>query len=326
MFDVICVGSANIDVFASTKFSHLKKLTNGMIAYPVGEKILLDHINFTSGVGGSNAAVVLSRRSHRVAFIGSLGADVSAEIIKKEFRKEKITDLSHTHHFPTGYSIVLDSVKHDRTIFVYKGANNHLDFSEIPESKLHAQWFYFATMMGKSYTSLEKLADYAERHHIKILFNASSYLVAKGKKFLKKILDKTTILVLNLEEAQTLVGKGSSENILQRLRLLGPQIVIITNGEEGVRVFDGQKTYFARPHTIKVVETTGAGDAFASGFLSGYIRKKDIPFAVQCGMHNAESVIQGHGAKTRLLTRREMDELMKKKPVHLSIRQFSVQS
>ncbi|MEK0337417.1 MAG: PfkB family carbohydrate kinase, partial [Nitrosopumilus sp.] len=73
--------------------------------------------------------------------------------------------------------------------------------------------------------------------------------------------------------------------------------------------------YYGKPHNIKIVETTGAGDAFASSFLSGIIKKNNIEFAIKLGMTNAESVIQYHGAKEKLLTYNEALKVMKKNPI-----------
>ncbi|HLC64636.1 MAG TPA: carbohydrate kinase family protein [Candidatus Nanoarchaeia archaeon] len=322
MYDVIAVGSANIDVFAHTA-GFIEKRMQGMVAYPVGEKILIEEIRFSTGGGGTNAAVALARLGHKVGFVGILGMDDRGETIRKELKHECVEDLSQDcAEDCTGYSIVLDSVEHDRTIFVFKGANDHLSYNKIPLKRLKTKWFYFATLLGHSYSVLEKLAEFAKRKNIKILFNTSSYLVKKGPKFLKRILDSTYILVLNLGEAQILVGKGGIDDLMKKLRKLGPKIVIITDGKNGVYASDGKFIFFAKPHHVRVVETTGAGDAFASGFLSGYMRKADIGYGIQVGMLNAESVIQHHGAKNKLLNKREMESALRKSPIRVSKRKI----
>lgn len=317
MFDVIAVGSANIDVFVHTA-GFLEKRIRGMVAYPVGEKILVEEIRFTTGGGGTNSAVALARLGHKAGFLGVLGKDSNGDMIRKELKKEGVRDLSQqSKRHMTGYSIVLDSTEHDRTIFVYKGANDHLDFR-----KIQARWFYFSTLLGDSYRTLERIAAFAEKNGTKILFNPSSYLAKKGAKFLKNVLDRTEILVLNMEEAKLLVGKGDTEELLGRLRNLGPRIAVITDGKKGVHAFDGNSIYFAKPHLVNVVETTGAGDAFASGFLSGCIKTGDITVGIQHGMLNAESVIRHHGAKNKLLNKREMEKALRNFPVQVSKKGF----
>ena len=219
----------------------------------------------------------------------------------------------------TSYSIILDSLEHDRTILTFKGSSNDLKFSEINKKKLKTKWFYFSTMMGDSFNTLEKLAEFAEKNNIKIAFNTSEYLAKKGQRFLENILSKTTLLVLNKEEAALIVGAGNERELLERLHQLGPKIVIITDGKQGVHAYDGKKVYYLKPSKIKVVETTGAGDAFASSFLSGLIKKNDIKFALQLASANAESVISHHGAKNKLLTSKEALASMRKNPAKIKV-------
>ena len=87
-------------------------------------------------------------------------------------------------------------------------------------------------------------------------------------------------------------------------------IVVITDGKNGAQAYDGNFIYSIKSNKVKVVETTGAGDAFASSFLSGMIKKNDIGFALLLARANAESVIQHHGAKNKLLTYKEASKII----------------
>ncbi len=319
MYDIITVGSATVDALVRTEFYEMvhDKKKKECIAYPVGTKILMREMVLTTGGGGTNTAVALARLGHKVAFLGKLGSKYNSSRVIQELRKEKVDTslIIRSKTGRTGYSIVLDSKKHDRTILAFKGSNNDLRFSEIKLKKLKTKWFYFSTMIGTSFRTLEKLASFAKKHNIKIAFNISSYLAKKGEKFLGSILKKTDILILNKEEASLLSGKkGKVGDLLKKLSKLGPKIVAITDGKKGAYAYDCKYFYYGKPHNVKIVETTGAGDAFASSFLSGIIKKNDIEFALNLGMTNAESVIQHHGAKDILLTYNEALKAMKKRP------------
>jgi len=325
MYDVISVGSATLDVFAKTKFSELIKIMDSrgetdLLAYPTGAKILIEDLEFTTGGGGTNTAVAFSRMGHKVAWLGKLGNDENSEFILKDLKKEKVIPLAVRGNIHGGYSIILDSIEHDRTILAYKGANDDLEFSEVPLKKLKTRWFYFSSMLGKSFQTLEKLALFAEKNKIKIAFNASSYLAKKGATYLKNILKRTDLFVLNKEEAVDLVGEGEIQELLKKINRLGPKIAVITDGKKGAAAFDGKRFYTALPHNIRVVETTGAGDAFAASFLSGWLKKKSIEFALKMAVTNAESVIQHHGAKNKLLTYKEALRILKKAPVRIHVR------
>ena len=321
MYDIITVGSATVDAFANTESELIKIKTSNseeeLIAYPSGSKILIKELRFTTGGGGTNTAVSLARLGHKVGYLGSLGNDENGRKILDLLKKEKIDFIGKLTNEMTGYSIILDSIEHDRTILTYKGANNKLKFSDINQKKLKAKWFYFSSMISESFKTLEKLAEFAEKNKIKIAFNPSTYLAKKGKDYLKNILTKTNILILNNEETSLLAGKNNIKAMLEALHNLGPEIIVITDGKKAINAYDGKNIYVMIPNGVRVVESTGAGDAFASSFLSGIIKKKDIGFALRLGLINSESVIMHPGAKNRLLKYNEILKVIKKRPAKI---------
>jgi ribokinase len=321
IYDVITVGSATIDVFAKTESELIKIKTreheDELIAYPAGSKILIERLDFQTGGGGTNTAVSFARLGLKTAFLGKIGKDCNGGTVISELRKEKVEFIGVTSREQTGYSIVLNSIEEDRTILTFKGANNCLGFNEINKGKLKAKWFYFSSMVDKSYKTLEKIAMYAKKNNIKVAFNPSSYLTKNGTAFLASLVRNTDLLVLNREEAEMLVGNRPAEELLKELSALGPSIVAITDGKNGVYALEHgengkHKIYYLPGNKVKVVETTGAGDAFASGFLAGLILKNDTRFALNLGIANATSVVMHLGAKNRLLTLSEAKRMIAK--------------
>ena len=320
MYDIITVGSSTVDVFAKTKFSELIKIMDSkgetdFLAYPTGAKILIEELNFTTGGGSTNTAVALARLGHKVACISKMGSGANSEKVKKHLKREKVDTslLVQDKKGRTGFSIVLDSLEHDRTILVFKGSNNDLKFSELKLNKIKTKWFYFSTMMGQSFKTTEKLAEFAEKKGIKIAFNASSYLAEKGIDYCKEILKRADIFILNKEEAASMTKKNKIEDMLKALAKL-VKTVVITDSKQGAYAYDKKYIYRISSNKIKVIETTGAGDAFACTFLSGIIKKNNIEFALKLARANAESVIQHHGAKNKLLPYKEALKAIKKYP------------
>tara|TARA_Y100000310_G_scaffold65106_1_gene60652 strand:- start:44 stop:1030 length:987 start_codon:yes stop_codon:yes gene_type:complete len=310
MYDVVTVGSSTMDVFASTEYSELikKKVRKDnvqFVAFPTGSKILIKDLEFSLGGGGTNTAFSLSRLGLKVAYLGKLGNDIVGSMIESELKKEGIKHLCVHCKGKSGYSLVLDNKLHDRTILTYKGVNDKLKYEEIPLRKLKTKWFYFSSMIGKSFKTLGKLADYSSKHNIKIAFNPSTYLAKKGPSYLKKILRSTTLLVLNKEEACLLAGHKDMEGLLFKLKGLGPEIVIVTDGKHQLGAVDNKYTYTCMPPNTKIVDTTGAGDAFSSTALSAIIRKKPMEYAIKLGIVNAYSVLAHYGAKNTLLSNRQ---------------------
>ncbi len=301
MYDIITTGSALVDIFVDTGLHEIKGKKRRLIAYPAGAKIAVKDLRFSIGGGGTNTGVAFSRLGLKTAYLGKLGNDQAAEQILNLLKKEKIDFIGKKENCITGHSIILDSFEHHRTILTYKGPSDMLRFNEVDLSKLKTRWIYFASAMNETFKTQEKLAAWAKKNNIKIAFNPSEYEVKLGAKYLKKILTKTDILVLNRDEAGILTKKQDIKRILFGLIKLGPEIVCVTDGSKMIYAYDGVEIFSLKPHKVRVVETTGAGDAFASGFVAGLIKGKDIRFAMKLGLVNSESVIQHYGAKNKLL-------------------------
>lgn len=320
MLDVITVGSGLIDLFLETGDRLFQKVKRGgkedVVHVPFGSKIYIKEVRIDTGGGGTNTAVSFSKMGLRTGFIGLLGRDKNADRIVDELKKNKIKVLVKKRaDRDNGFSVILDAKGHDRTILSYKGVSNGLGKDMLPRM-IKTKWFYFSTMLGKSYMTQKYLSEYAKRKDIKIMFNPSFYLAKKGVGFLRPILKNTEILILNVEESGY-ISKGSIEKRLKSLMGLGPKIVIITDGPKGAYLLNEEMYYKIIPHNIKVIEATGAGDSFASGFLAGFIRTGEIERSMQIGLANAQSVITHFGAKNKLLKWEEALEIIKKRKARI---------
>lgn len=313
MYDVITVGSATIDCFVNTGkklFRILHKDHGDIVFVPFGSKITVEDLYFQTGGGGTNTAVSIARLGLNTAYIGKLGGDQS-KMVYEALRREKVDTSLIVKGRDVGFSVILDAKGHDRTILTHKGSNNMLDFSEVKKSKLQAKWFYMASMVGKSYKTLIKIADYANKKGIKVAFNPSSYITIQGYKKLSQMLKRTDLLIVNREEAEELLGKRlPMEQMLIKLRKMVRDMVIITDGRQGCYCYT-DKYYFIKSSGDEPVEATGAGDAFGSTFVAGMVMGKDVEYSLRMGQANAESVIMHHGAKNDLLTLPQLTKRIK---------------
>ncbi len=301
MFDIITIGSAAMDVFVNTDVKTLKVRTKKdqqeYISFPLGSKILIKELNYHTGGGGTNTAVTFAKSGLRTGYLGNIGEGHNGELILKELVKHKIKFLGKVHG-ETGHSIILDA-NNDRTALVYKGCNDKIPIEKNKIKKLKAKWFYVASVTEKMFDIAKEITE----KKAKICFNPSSYMTKKGLTYLRPILKNTYCLIVNSEEAELLTNK---QDLLENLKLLKKRIVfdgivIITDGKKGAYAYNNNKTYFLKASKIEVKESTGAGDAFASGFVLGIIKKHPIDFSMKMGMINAEHTIQKLGAKEGLL-------------------------
>jgi len=299
-YDVVSFGSAVMDVFVGTDVAEKK----GFMNYPVGGKILIKDLKFDVGGGGTNTGVAFARLGLKTGCICEFGNDENGNRIKELLKKERVKFLGKTVDGElTGYSVILDSKGGDRTILTYKGANDKVTLSDITRFK--TKWLYFSSLMGNSFQTQKKLAEKMKTQGTNIAYNPSSYQIKNMN--LKSLLKITDILVLNKEEAEMLLSKNNikEKDMLIGLHKLIKGIAVITDKDKLISCYDGKDRYSLIPHkNIKVVERTGAGDAFASGFVAGQIVGKSIKESLELGLAESESVIRYFGAKNKLLTMR----------------------
>jgi len=297
--DVICIGSATVDKFLTVKESiaHLH----------LGDKILVKDQIIHSGGGATNTAAALTQMGLKTAIITKLGNDHYADFLLKDLKKYKISNLiiNKSKRHTDSSTIVSSKQDKDRIIMVHKDASldlttKDLDFKKIKTTK----WIYLATLMGKSEQTAKKIAQFAKKNNIKVIFNPSAYLAKQGKNKLKVFLSASEIIILNKEEAQYLLKdkKSKIKNLLIKLSKLGPKKVIITDGKKLLWAYDGNNFYSSKAPNVKVIHTAGAGDAFSSGFLAGIVKSYSMEKAIQLGQANASSVVQHLGTKNKLLT------------------------
>jgi sugar/nucleoside kinase (ribokinase family) len=312
MYDIITFGAAIQDIYIKPeKFKILgsaKFATGKGVCFGLGSKIDVEEMHFSSGGCGTNTAATFAKQGFLTAFCGAVGLDISGTSLIDELSRLNI-DIRFVKRFAekaTSHSVVLSGLKEDRTIFVYKGASELLDKDIIPWQDIReARWFYVAPLAGNLCNNFESIVNFAKENNIKIAVNPGHSQLSLPKKTLKEILAKVNILILNQEEASFLTKTPYKKEgqIFTKLDKLCPGIAIMTKGKDGVVVSDGEFIYSAKALRTEVADTVGAGDAFASGFVSAYIKENNnIEKAIQLGIANSASCLSQTGAKNGLLT------------------------
>lgn len=314
-YDIITVGSNVIDIFVVTGLPELLREGEKFIGYPAGEKIRVRETRMETGGGGTNTAAAFARLGLRTGYLGNVSTDHFGESILRELAEEGISFLGTRSSHPSGYSVILDSREHHRTILVYKGASDELVLMAKDLKRLDTGWLYFSSTGKRSFESQKRLARHAERRGIRIACNPSSYQVQQGRDRLMPILERTEVLVLNKEEAEALAA--TRQEPWKALARLGPRMVCITDEERPVRLYADGALYMARPHAVRVKEATGAGDAFGATLVTGLIRKEGIVRCLKLALANSESVITHIGAKHKLLTLKEALAAVRRAPARV---------
>ena len=314
MFDVVTFGSATWDIFIRDKKFSLEKENNLFdkkgIRFPLGAKIDIDEIKFSSGGGGTNTAASFSYQGLKTAYCGMLGDDPAGEYILTELKRLKIDTslIKKSSKKPTNHSIIISIPNKDRTILIYRGASGDLSSKDVDWHKISkAKWIYIAPLSHRNPSLLEGIVNFAHKKKIKVALNPSNAQLSMPQEKMTRILKKTDILFLNQEEASKLarVAHKQEKKIVDKITNYYPGIFVMTKGERGATVVSQASRYDFGIIKGKVVDRTGAGDSFASGFVSGMILKDDIEYAIQLAAANSTSCLSEWGAKNGLLKKNQ---------------------
>lgn len=298
MFDVLTFGTATKDVFIKPAdfYSDEKSL-----CFPLGSKIGIEEIKFSSGGGGTNTAVTFAKQGFSVAYCGKIGEDHSAEMIIRELKHYNVdcSMILTTPDLSTNHSVIISIPEKDRTILVYRGASELYSEKDISLSALKTKWIYFAPCGEFFYPLLEQ----ALKEGIDVMVNPGNSQI-RDERF-KDAIKGVKILLLNKEEGSLLTGESEVKKIALAASKISNGMVIITKGEEGVTVFSEGFFYEAAPLELSSEDRTGAGDSFGSGFLSAYMRTNSIEEGIALGIANSTSCLKKIGAKKGLLNKED---------------------
>jgi sugar/nucleoside kinase (ribokinase family) len=303
----LCVGSATQDVFLSHSPEFVPACDNPEDCFfeiPLGAKVNVNKINFSTGGGATNAATTFARAGEHAIFMGQIAQDPAGATITKALDEEGIdtSGLAVAEKYHTGYSVLLLAPSGERTILTYRGASTHFRTSNFDLKRIDQpfDWLYVTTLNGH-FTILDKLFREAKERGAKIAWNPGRGELADSEK-LRALLSDVDILLANREElAQCFTGE-SLEELVRRAHNYCP-VVVGTDGSAGAMAVD--KTSFAvaglyNPES-PVADRTGAGDSFGSAFVLAYARGLGLKKALIYGGANSDAVVQQIGAKTGIL-------------------------
>ena len=307
MYDVVTIGSALVDIFISSKDFYLKKVDSALwLCQQYDEKIEVDSFKVTTGGGGSNTAIGFARMGFNTGVVAELGTDSWSELLLNDFKKEQVDTslLTLEHKEETGGSVILLAPDRGRTIMVHRGAASMLDAKDIPDHALiDTRWIHLSSISGQQET-LQKIFALINEHKKQFSWNpgkAEIKLLNEGKLNLTGV--DVTVLFVNQKEWDSLAP------VHEQLHRQCVQIVV-TNGDKGGSVYQlGQLHHqYLGGGTVEVVDSTGAGDSFAVGYVTAILEGANIRNQADWGTKNAISVIAQVGAKAGLLGKEELEK------------------
>ena len=317
--DFLAIGDIVTDAFIKLKQADIEGVANTpsyKICLPFAEKVPYEDVFIVPAVGNAgNAAACSARLGLNTAILTNIGDDREGQDCLSTLEKNNIkTDFVKINAgAKTNYHYVL-WYGAERTILI-----KHQDYSYILPDIGNPKWIYFSSVNETAFPFHNKLADYLDFHpDIKLAFQPGKFEIKLGKEKLQRIYKHSKIFFCNVEEAEKILGIEKFEigELLKKMRDLGPEIVVITDGPKGAYAYDGNDVYFIRsyPDPKPPYSRTGAGDAFSSTVVSAIILGKTLTEALAWGGINAMSVVQQVGAQKGLLPRPKLEEYLKNAP------------
>ena len=290
---VLCIGDAMIDVIVRMKTSINENSDT------------LSEISMHGGGAAANTATWLASLGVDTTFVGRVGSDVAGANILSELRRFNVK-----HHqdviseSSTGTVVVLVDRQGNRTMFPDSGANSGLSEQDLPDLAGFEGAFLsgYSLFNPASTAGVLRIIKSLHDHNIPIFFDVASVgtMESLGKERSLELISGFSGLFMNDDEAKYLTGTEDSDSQIDELESLA-DLIVIKRGALGARAKLRGNVLIEMPAIpAQVVDTTGAGDSFAAGFLSQWLAKRDLAASLMKGLQISAVCVATIGARPRV--------------------------
>ncbi|TNE35990.1 MAG: carbohydrate kinase family protein [Alphaproteobacteria bacterium] len=333
----LTIGSATIDVIASVEDQDIERMTmhnatSSFLLLEEGRKIDVSAIKSSVGGGATNSAVALSRLGIETACVVRTGKDIQGKAIREELAREHVDTewMIEDPVLPTGQAIMVMSHVRNPTIFTSRGANTTFCDGDIrPQMFKGRDLVYIASLSGDSAGCLTRITTLAKEAGAYVAANPGIRQLTYWAGDIIEALAHIDLLSINAVEAEQLaqallpkarprnlplgptdgpellekgLGGRSLEDFMAEVCRLGPKIVLVTNGAEGAYAGSSDGIQFHPAGKAEVVNTAGAGDAFATTFSAYAAIGSDLVTCLKAATANALAVIAAPDTHSGLLS------------------------
>lgn len=324
MKQIICIGSACKDIFFPTAEGVIMETPEDLmaqekIAFELGAKYKIENRYEALGGCAANVASGLAKLGIDVSCYSHIGNDYIAGWIVDNLKKNGVdTELvTRDQELPSDMSaIIVDQKSGERVIFSNQRANGQLEI--VPEKIRDAQWFFIGDLHGDWEEDLAVIVSVAKNNNIKLAYNPRQANIHDNVKKVLEIIPHCEVLFLNKDEAVEILSGYKSdysldnlkneEFLVKELNNLGAKTIVVTDGVRGAWAYSGSDLEFVPGKKVDAVDSTGAGDSFASGFLAAHLKGKTLKECCHWGIANSSHEVQFYGAIEGLLTEEEILE------------------
>lgn len=291
-FDVVGFGALNVD----------KLFKVNRIAREEEESFVEDYAEDCGG-SAANTAVGLARLGYRVGFIGKVGCDREGDLLIQSFCREGVNTegIVRAEQGRSGSVFGFVDRKGGRALYINSGVNDTITLEDVNVAYVsQTRFLHLTSFVGeKSFETQKKLLDIIP-DRVKVSFDPGALYARRGFAALEPIIRRTHVLMPNALELKLLTGEADYRKGADFMLEKGVTIVAVKLGSSGCYVTDGREKHLIPALNVKVVDTTGAGDAFCAGFLYGLLKDKSLQECGALGNFVASRCIMKMGARAGL--------------------------
>ncbi len=299
--DVVGVGALNYD----------RLFRVGRIA-GAGEEVGVESMATAPGGSAANTIVGLARLGMSTGFVGRVGGDDEGRFILNDLKKEGIdTSMVLMGNGSTGLIFAFVDGKGERAMYAHPGVNNdvRINDSNLSYAK-KARYLHLSSFVGEtSYRAQKELIR--KLKGARVSFAPGMLYARRSLREVREMIAASEVLFLNEDEVEIFTGEGYRKGADEMLGL-GARIVAVTLGKKGCYIATSEKCGLVKAYPTKAVDTTGAGDAFAAGFLYGRLKKKGLMECGSMGNWVASRCISAMGARAGLPREEDLRRVFKR--------------
>ena len=306
---ILGIGNAIVDVICKVKeqFISQNNLSKGNMKLIFNEnefQKLLTNLKIEKTVSGgsvANSIVGLSQLKNEVGFIGKISDDDLGNKYEEGLKKENV-DFFYTkkkENIPTGTCLILVTPDSERTMCTYLGiagkiSENDVDINAVKKSELIFLEGYLWDE-GEPKKAFDKAINNARKVAMSL---SDQFCVDRHKSsFLELVKNKLDITFANEDEIKSLINTNNFDDVIEFAKQI-KKLIIITRGEKGaISINNSEVVEVGIKKNLKLVDLTGAGDLFASGYLHGYLNNFSQKDCLDKGTEMSSKIIQQIGAR-----------------------------
>lgn len=297
--DVVGFGALNLD-----KLYRVDRIAGS------GEERFITGYSEAPGGSAANTVVGLARLGNQVGYVGKVGSDPEGELLLKSFATENVDTRGVTVSKEGRSGVVIGFVDRggERALYVNPGVNNTLCLEEIDKDYVNGSKFlHLTSFVGeKPFEAQKRLLR--NLPDLRVSFDPGDLYARRGLAALRPILRRSFVVFPNESELKLLTGKRYEDGA-KTLIETGVNIVAVKLGKRGCYITDGKEEFLVEAYKVRVVDTTGAGDAFCAGFLHGLLSGKDLYACGRIANFVASCKIEKAGAREGLPTLADLPKI-----------------